>query len=292
VLGVKPRERGKPLEPEQRRLLEAFASQAALAIERAQLAESARQMQLSQETEKLQTALLNSISHDLRTPLVSITGAISILREQRAHLDEATVQGLLDTAGEEADRLNRLVGNLLNMSRIEAGAMRVLMEPVDVQDLIGSALEQIADRVRERKISVNIPASLPLVPMDFVLMVQVLGNVIDNAVKYSPAESPIEIQAQTGGEFLEIEVADRGEGIPRADLERIFEKFYRVQRPEQVGGTGLGLSICKGILEAHHGSIAAKNRPGGGTVITLKIPLEPGSMRAEESVEEQVNSTR
>jgi two-component system sensor histidine kinase KdpD len=275
ILGVKPRDQGKPLEPEQRRLLEAFASQAAVAIERAQLAEKARQAQLSQETEKLQTALLNSISHDLRTPLVSITGAISTLRDERTRLDEETRQSLLDTAGEEADRLNRLVGNLLNMSRIEAGAMRAALELVDIQDLIGSSLEQVGERGRDRKISVEIPPDLPLVPLDFVLMSQVLINLIDNALKYSSPDTPIQIRAHPTGAFLEIEVADRGAGIPNEDLNRVFEKFYRVHRPDQVSGTGLGLSICKGILETHGGFIHAVNRPGGGTIVTLAIPIEP-----------------
>ncbi len=275
VLGIKPREPASPLEPEQRRLLEAFASQAALAIERAQLAEQAHQAELSHETERLQTALLNSISHDLRTPLVSITGVISILREQRAHLDEGTLQSLLDTAGEEAERLNRLVGNLLNMTRIEAGAMRVVLEPVEVQDLIESALEQVGDRGRDRTITVDVPDDLPLVQMDFVLMVQVLINLIDNAMKFSSPDTPIDIRAYKAGAFVEIEVADRGVGIPKEDLKRVFEKFYRVQRPDQISGTGLGLSICKGILEAHGGFIGAENRPGGGTIITLALPLEP-----------------
>jgi two-component system sensor histidine kinase KdpD len=274
VLGIKPREPARSLEPEQRRLLEAFASQAALAIERAQLAEHARQAQISQETEKLQTALLNSISHDLRTPLVSITGVISSLQAADNPMDEATRQSMLDMAGEEADRLNRLVGNLLNMPRIEAGAMRLALEPVDVQDLIGSALEQLGERNRGRTITVDVPADLPLVRMDFVLMSQVLVNLIDNAIKYSPAEALVEIRANVAGAYLEIEVSDRGVGIPKEDLGRIFEKFYRVQQPDQVSGTGLGLSICKGIVEAHGGFITAENRQGGGTVITLAVPLE------------------
>jgi two-component system sensor histidine kinase KdpD len=275
ILGVKPRDQGKPLEPEQRRLLEAFASQAAVAIERAQLAEMARQAQLSQETEKLQTALLNSISHDLRTPLVSITGAISTLRDESTRLDDETRQSLLDTAGEEADRLNRLVGNLLNMSRIEAGAMRIALEPVDVQDLIGSALEQIGVRGKDRMIRIKIAPDLPLVMMDFVLMSQALVNLIDNALKYSPPDTQIEIRADQSGSSLEISVTDRGVGIPDEDLKRVFEKFYRIQRPDQVSGTGLGLSICKGITEAHSGFITAENRPGGGTTIILSIPIEP-----------------
>ncbi|HEX7973639.1 MAG TPA: sensor histidine kinase KdpD, partial [Anaerolineales bacterium] len=274
VLGVKPKYPESQLPPEQRRLLEAFANQAALAIERVQLAEQARKSQLHQATEKLQTALLNSISHDLRTPLVSITGALSSLQDDAIAEDQETRHNLLDTAREEADRLNRLVGNLLNMTRIEAGAMRISFELSDVQDVIGTALEQVNNRLDDRQVFVNIPVDLPLIPMDFVLINQVLVNLLDNAIKYSPAQSPIEVRAKSVGVFVEIEVMDHGIGIPPEDLKRIFDKFYRVQRPDNVIGTGLGLSICKGIVEAHGGFIGAENRPGGGTTITIALPVK------------------
>ncbi len=274
VLGVQPRQPGDQLQPEQRRLLEAFASQASMAIERARLAEEARQAQISQATEKLQAALLNSISHDLRTPLVSITGALTSLQQAGAAMDAETRDNLLETAREEADRLNRLVGNLLHMTRIEAGAMRLNCQPLGVDDLVGASLEQIGSRLGDRPVVINVPPDLPLVSMDFVLMLQVLVNIFDNAIKYSPPDAPIELCARTAGAFLEIEVADRGPGIPQEDLQRVFEKFYRVHRPESVSGTGLGLSICKGILEAHGGFIAAENRPGGGALITLALPLD------------------
>jgi len=274
VLGVKPSDPNHRLSPDQRRLLGAFASQAALAIERAQLAEQARQAQLLQATEKLQTALLNSISHDLRTPLVSITGALSSLQEDDVELDEATRRSLVENAREEAERLNRLVGNLLSMTRIESGALRVVFEPSDIQDVIGVALEQVSDRLPDSRVVVHVPDNLPLVLVDFVLIVQVLVNLLDNAIKYSAADTPIEIAAQPAAAFLEVEVRDRGMGIPRDDLRRVFDKFYRVQRPENVSGTGLGLSICKGIVEAHGGFIVAENRPGGGTIITFALPLQ------------------
>ena len=274
VLGVQPRQPGDQLQPEQRRLLEAFASQASMAIERARLAEEARQAQISQATEKLQAALLNSISHDLRTPLVSITGALTSLQQAGAAMDAETRDNLLETAREEADRLNRLVGNLLHMTRIEAGAMRLNCQPLGVDDLVGASLEQIGSRLGDRPVVINVPPDLPLVSMDFVLMLQVLVNIFDNAIKYSPPDAPIELCARTAGAFLEIEVADHGPGIPQEDLQRVFEKFYRVHRPESVSGTGLGLSICKGILEAHGGFIAAENRPGGGALITMALPLD------------------
>jgi two-component system sensor histidine kinase KdpD len=274
VLGVQPRQPGDQLQPEQRRLLEAFASQASMAIERARLAEEARQAQISQATEKLQAALLNSISHDLRTPLVSITGALTSLQQAGAAMDAETRDNLLETAREEADRLNRLVGNLLNMTRIEAGAIHLNCQPLDVQDLVGASLEQVGSRLGDRPVVIDVPPDLPLASMDFVLMLQVLVNIFDNAIKYSPPDAPIELCAHTAGAFLEIEVADHGPGIPQEDLQRVFEKFYRVHRPESVSGTGLGLSICKGILEAHGGFITAENRPGGGALITLALPLD------------------
>jgi two-component system sensor histidine kinase KdpD len=264
----------RPLTAEERRTMEVIASQASLAIERAQLSEAARQAEVLQATERLQTALLSSISHDLRTPLVSITGALSSLREDSANLDEANRASLVENAHAEAVRLNRLVGNLLDMTRLEAGALRLSREPCEVQDVIGTALTQMEETLRDRKVTLDVPEDLPLVPIDFVTIVQVLVNLFDNAEKYSSPDTEIEVRARAVGAFLEIEVSDRGLGIPREDLTRVFDKFYRVQRPESISGTGLGLSICKGIVEAHGGFIGAENRPGGGTTITVALPLK------------------
>ena len=273
VLGVHPKESGSFLTPEQRQTLAAFANQAALAIERASLAEQARQAELLQTAEKLQTALLNSISHDLRTPLVSITGALSALDDDEGSLDNLSRKALIENARGEADRLNRLVGNLLSMTRIESGAIKLHLEPGDIQDLIGTALEQLGKRIEKHNVKVNVPVDFPLVPMDFTLMVQVIVNLLENAVKYSPENSLIEISSTLDGEKIRIQIADRGVGIPSEDLTRIFDKFYRVQRPENVSGTGLGLSISKGIIEVHHGNIYASTREGGGTIITIELPL-------------------
>jgi two-component system, OmpR family, sensor histidine kinase KdpD len=274
VLGVKPPSPERFLTRDQVRTLDAFANQIALAIERARLAEQTRQTEMLEVTEKLQTALLNSISHDLRTPLVSITGALSSLSNDQVTLDESDRRSLIETASEEADRLNRLVGNLLDMTRLESGAMRLKPDAADLQDLIGSSLEEAGSRLGNRTVTVNVPDDLPLVQMDFVLIERVLVNVIDNALKYSPPETPIEVKASMAGAFVEIMVADQGVGIPQEDLTRIFDKFYRVQRPNNVSGTGLGLAICKGIVDAHGGFISAENRPGGGTIITIALPVE------------------
>jgi two-component system sensor histidine kinase KdpD len=273
VLGVKPKDEKSQMNSDQRRLLETFSSQAALAIERAQLATQAQETQLLQATERLQTALLNSISHDLRTPLVSITGALSSLSDGGAAMEPHIHQALVDTARGEADRMNRLVGNLLNMTRLEAGAMLVAKQPGDIQDAIGTALENFDESLRERKVTVDVAKNISLVPMDFVLVVQVLVNLVDNALKYSNAESPVEIRARQGDEEIFVSVSDRGIGIPADDLERIFEKFYRVETPGKISGTGLGLSISRGIIESHGGHIWAEIRPGGGTTITFSLPL-------------------
>jgi two-component system sensor histidine kinase KdpD len=262
---------------EQERLLGAYADLAAVAIEGIQLGEEAHNAQvLSQvlrDTEKLQTALINSISHDLRTPLVSIVGVLSSLQEEGMGLDDTAKKNMLQVAREEAERLNRLITNLLDVSRIEAGAMKINRQPSDVQDLVGAALEQLGSRARGRPIAIDIPAELPFVSVDFGLIVQALVNILDNALKYSPDDLPVEIKGRQIDHEVRIDVADRGPGIPPQDLLHVFDKFYRIQRPDKVAGTGLGLSICKGIVEAHGGRINAENRPDGGTVISVILPM-------------------
>jgi two-component system sensor histidine kinase KdpD len=246
------------------------------------LAEEARQIKLLQAAEKLQNALLNSISHDLRTPLVSITGALTSLDEQSAALDEENRKSLILTAREEADRLNRLVGNLLSMTRIESGAIKLNLEPGDMQDVIGTALEQLGKRAADHQIKVDVPENFPLIPIDFTLLVQVVVNLLENAVKYSPKGSVIEVLAYLQDDKAHLQISDRGVGIPAEDLTRVFDKFYRVQRPESVSGTGLGLSISKGIVEAHHGDIHAHTREGGGTILHMELPLRKERDKADE----------
>ncbi len=271
---------------EQERLLEAYADLAAVAIESILVGEEARNAQVLRNTEKLQTALLNAVSHDLRTPLVSIIGALSSLQEKGMKLDNAAKRNLIGVAREEAERLNHLITNLLDVSRIEAGAIRITRQPSDVQDLVGAALEQMGDRARARPIKINIPTELPLVSVDFGLIVQTLVNVLDNALKYSPADSPIGIKARQAADGVHIEIADHGVGIPPQDLLHVFDKFYRIQRPDNVAGTGLGLSICKGIVEAHGGRIAAENRRGGGTIIRLMLPVAESNPSARDKFNE------
>jgi two-component system sensor histidine kinase KdpD len=234
-------------------------------------ADQARHAQVIQETEKLQTALLNAISHDLKTPLVSVIGVLSSLQEKSMKLDDSAKENLIQVAREEADKLNHLISNLLDESRIEAGAIRITRQPVEVQDIIGAALEQLGTRSTRHRLKIDIPSELPFIFVDVGLVVQALVNVIDNALKYSPPGTLIEIQAQSLNGEMQIEIIDQGIGIPPQDIDRVFDKFYRIQRPDNVSGTGMGLSISKGIIESHGGRIEASNRSGGGTIIKILI---------------------
>jgi two-component system sensor histidine kinase KdpD len=258
---------------DQRQLFETFINQAALAISRADLAEKAQQAELLQQADKLQKALLNSVSHDLRTPLVSVIGGLNSVLQDAAILDAATQRSLLETARDEAVRLNGLIQNLLDMTRLESGAILARFESCDVQEVVGAALEQMGEASRSRAISVTIPPELPLVPMDQVLIVQVLVNLLDNAIKYSHHDSPITIDARLSGDRLEMRVADRGRKIPKEEWERIFDKFFRGTSALGTRGIGLGLSICRGFVEAHNGRIWGESNGQGETAITFSLPI-------------------
>jgi len=274
ILGVRLPDEADYTSPLSRRLLQAFATQASLAIERVHLGKQAEQAQILLARESLERALLNSISHDLRTPLVSITGALGALMDKSSVLEAGTREDLMAAAWEEAGRLNRFVGNLLDMTRLESGALKLKQVPSDVQDLFGCALAALEPQIGKRKIVVAVPAGLPLIRMDMVLMAQVIVNLLDNALKYTPRNSSVELAAALADHTLTLAISDRGPGIPEQDLSRVFDKFYRVPVPEGAGGTGLGLSICKGIVEAHGGSIRAENREGGGLQMIVALPVE------------------
>jgi len=279
VLGNKPLDPQNRLSQDQRTLMEGVVNLAALAIERAAFAEKAAQSEMLRNTEKLQTALLSSISHELRTPLSTITGVLTSLGESaraapQNQLDPQTSLELIDSATQESQRLNHLVENLLDMTRLEAGALHLNREMVDMRELIHTVLESTPDRYCDHPVHVQEPAQLPLISVDDVLIGQVLTNLLDNACKYSPPGSPIEILVSANKTHMEVAVKDCGVGIPEEDLDRIFDKFYRVQRQDTIAGTGLGLSICKGIIEAHGGNIWAKNNPDGGATITFRLPLK------------------
>jgi len=255
------------------RLLKAFASQTALALERVELVRQAELAQTLRSRQRLERALLNSVSHDLRTPLSTITGVLSSILEEGERLSPSAHRELLENARDEADRLNRFVSKLLDMTRIESGAMNLRQEPCDLQDLIGCSLERVERQLLDREVLVTIPPDLPLVPLDMVLMLQVLVNLLDNANKYAPQGTPLEITASIDSGYLQLVVSDHGPGVPEGELEKIFEKFYRVPVPEGAEGTGLGLSICRGIVEAHGGRLRAENRVDSGLSVILCIPF-------------------
>jgi K+-sensing histidine kinase KdpD len=236
-------------------------------------AESARRAGLLAEKEQLRNALLSSVSHDLRTPLAVITGATSALLAERAPTDEPSRRALLETAHNESRRMNRLVGNLLDMARLEAGSLHVRKQLQPLEEVIGSALGHLEDNLRGREVEVDVPVDLPLVAFDSVLIEQVIVNLVENATKYSPAGSPIELSVTLDGPVVTTEVADRGPGVPEGSEAQIFEKFYRVDDGEG-GGVGLGLTICRGIVMAHGGNIWVMAREGGGARFRFTLPLD------------------
>jgi two-component system, OmpR family, sensor histidine kinase KdpD len=279
----KVQERDKPLlAPEQRQLLDSLAGQAALAIERIQLVDNMDRARMTAETEKLRSALLTSISHDLKTPLASILGSATSLQLYRAQLTPAQEDELLRTIREEAERLNHFIANLLDMTRLESGALAPRFEPVDLSDVTGSVLRRAAPFLAHHRVNLEIAPDLPLLKLDPVLFEQVLFNLLDNAAKYAPPGTAITIAARREGPQAALRIADAGEGIPEADLERIFDKFYRVEAGDRKrAGTGLGLAICRGFMEAMGGSITAANRTDRtGAVFTLTLPLAGGEEHA------------
>jgi two-component system sensor histidine kinase KdpD len=273
VLAVYPSTETRLSDPDERQLLDTFAGLIGSALERTQLADEARRARLRAETEQLRNSLLSSVSHDLRTPLAVVTGATSSLLDEHGPRDEQARRELLQTAHEEALRLNRLVRNLLDMTRLEAGALKVHKELQPVEEVVGAALDRMEDRLRGRDVHTSIPDDLPLVPFDPALIEQVLINLLENATKYTPAESPIDIGARGQDDSVLVEVADRGPGVSEQDAERVFDKFYRAREGEG-GGVGLGLTICRGIVSAHGGRIWVEPRPGGGASFRFTLPLD------------------
>ncbi|HYL43347.1 MAG TPA: ATP-binding protein [Ktedonobacteraceae bacterium] len=255
-----------------------FLNQATSIIERARLRNESLQIELLRRTDELRAALLSSVSHDLRTPLSSIKAAASSLLQQDVKWDEESQRSFALAIEKEADRLNRLVGNLLDMSRIEGGALKPEKEWYPVDELIHDVLGHMQPLLQGRPVMTNLPDDLPPVELDYLQMDQVLTNLIENAVRYTPPGSPIELSARLDGEQMVISVADRGPGIPVAeDRERIFDKFYRVlgtqNKSARTTGSGLGLAVCKGLVEAHGGHIWVENRAGGGAIFSFTLPV-------------------
>ncbi|HBK06987.1 MAG TPA: two-component sensor histidine kinase [Acetobacteraceae bacterium] len=286
VAGIIRDEAGPLLTPDQQRLLEALLDQAALAIERVNLARDLHLARLQVETDRLRSALLTSISHDLRTPLASILGSATSLRSQQAFLDGPTKEALLGTIIDESDRLNRFIGNLLDMTRLESGALKPRTSLNELSDVIGAALQRTAKILADHRVEVDLPANLPLVALDMVLFEQVLFNLLDNAAKHAPAGSLITISARNEDDTVELRIADEGEGIPEPDVARVFEKFYRAGGADRRrAGTGLGLAICRGFVESLGGTITAANRTDRrGAVFTITLPVPVNTFLPEEEI--------
>ncbi|MFN0019842.1 MAG: DUF4118 domain-containing protein [Pirellulaceae bacterium] len=278
VMAIHPPEEAYLCSPDQRRLLETCASQIALALERDKMTLEAGRIFMEAETERLRSSLLASVSHDLRTPLAAISGAASALLEASSAQDETIRRELLQSICEESLRLSRLVENLLQMTRIESRGIEVKKQWEVLEEVVGSAFRRLETQLRQRKVEIDIPADLPLIPMDGLLMEQVLINLLENAARYTPPEAAIKITARTTAKECILEVSDNGPGLAKGEEERIFEKFYRgceSQRPgDHRRGAGLGLAICRAIVQAHGGTIRAENQPRGGARFLLSIPLE------------------
>lgn len=261
-------------QPDARRQLETAAGLIALALERDRLTIEARNSELDVESERLRNVLLNSLSHDLRTPLAVIAGASSSLLQKTNAATSSLDQELLQTIFEESDRLSRLIDSLLQITRFEAGGIQVQKEWNVPEEVLGAALRRVQQQFPRRKFHTDIPGDLPLVPMDAILIEQVFFNLLENACRYSPEETPIDLTARVTGPAFEIRVADRGPGLAADELERVFQKFYRgsaVAHGDQ-RGAGLGLAICQAIITAHQGKVRAENRSGGGAIFSLTLP--------------------
>ena len=283
VLGLLPEGTPRWAEPDQRQLLDAFATQTALALERTLLAEQGALDRRRADEERLRNALLSSVSHDLRTPLGVITGAVSTVLET-PDISEPARRELLHSVQEEAQRLHRLVSNLLDITRLEAGTLDLHTEWIPVEELVGAVLNRRELGAEISRIRTHLPDNLPLVAMDAVLMEQVLLNLLDNALKYSPPGTPVDIKAWAAGKSFTISVADQGPGIAPGEETRIFEKLARGEAASSRPGAGLGLAICKGIVTAHGGSIQAANRSQGGAQFLVALPLgTPPSIPLETS---------
>ena len=274
VLAVLPDPQSRIFAPEQQHLLEVFAGQTALAIERTLSQRSAEETRVHMQTEQMRSSLLSAMSHDLRTPLASITGAASTLRSQGDRLPPETRQELLDSISDESDRLSRLVGNLLDMTKFESGGVELRRELYPLEEMVGTALQRMEPQLEGRSVSTELAENLPMVFVDDVLLGQVLWNLLENATKYTPPGTPIELAAFEQDGAVIIEVRDRGPGVPPGEEERIFEKFYRGQSgnvSDSVRGAGLGLPICRAIVEAHRGTIQALPREGGGAIFRISL---------------------
>jgi two-component system sensor histidine kinase KdpD len=273
VFGIALGRRPEPPTPSQWQVLETFVAQTALALERALLVERHRSSEVAMETERARNELLSAVTHDVRTPLASIRGAAETLLDAATDLAPATRREMLETIREESARLSRLIGDLLELTRLESGSFEARKEPVPVDELFDSALARTEAELAGREVELDLPEDVLSVPVDPVLMEQVLVNLLENAARHA-APSAITARAAREGERVVLEVGDRGPGIPPGEEERLFERFYRTSDGVRGRGTGLGLTVCRAIVRAHGGRIAAANRPGGGAVFRIELPAD------------------
>jgi two-component system sensor histidine kinase KdpD len=276
VMALTMREGGE-LTDAQRRLVEALAELAGIALGRQILAERLAQLSIEKEADRLRSALLNSIAHDLTAPIASVATALTSLAGHYDTFDEVTRRELIAEAEREAQRLYQFSANLIYIARLEAGVIDARREPTDIGDLVGNALVRARPLLAPREIVVDMPSELPLVPVDFTLMEQAVFHILENASKYTPPAATITITGEANPQGVVVKIADDGPGLPAEDTERIFTKFYRVNSGTSSSGTGLGLAICRGFIEANGGTVTAENRTGGaGAVFTIVLPLSGG----------------
>lgn len=277
VLGLRPRRPETPLEPDERHMLETFATQLAIALERAAFAAEAEAARREAETEQTRNSLLSCVSHDLRTPLAAIAGAASTLVDNPPQLTDVTRRELAQSIADEAGRLNQLVGKLLDMTRLESAGFRVQKDWYPLDELVGAALTRLAPALKQHQVRTDIPDDLPLLAVDGSLIEELLGNLLENAARYAPPGSRITIRADTAETRMLIEIMDEGPGLPPGTETEIFRRFVRYRPRGERQGTGLGLAICEAITRLHGGEIGAKNRSEGGARFWLKLPLTSGA---------------
>ncbi len=282
ILLVRPKDSQRFREAEDR-LLSAVATQLGLAVERARLRREVTEAEVLRRADELKTALLNAVSHDLRTPLASIIASAGSLLQQDVEWSDQERREFAEAIEQEARRLNRLVSNLLDLSRIQGGSLRPEKGWYDLGALVDDVLGGLRPVTAQHRMVVQIQEDLPPVPLDYVQIAQVLSNLVENAAKYCPPDTDIQIAGRVDGEELEVEVADRGPGVPGPELERLFEPFYRVRRSgSSAKGAGLGLAIAKGLVEAHGGRIWAENLPDGGARFLFRLPTTSQSTKERE----------
>jgi two-component system sensor histidine kinase KdpD len=283
IIGIDSDKPGPLLTPDHRRLLDALIDQSALAIERVRLVEDLERAKRTAEADRLRSALLTSISHDLKTPLAAVLGAAGTLRDLSSALSDGQKADLLATVVDEAERLNRFIANLLDMTKLESGAVVPNAAPHDIGEIVGSALRRASKILAHHRVELDLAADLPMLELDAVLFEQVLFNLLDNAAKYSPDDTTIRIRSWRDRDSVCLEVLDEGAGIPPAELEHIFDKFYRVEKGDQVrAGTGLGLAISRGFVEAMHGTITAANRTDRtGAIFAIRLPIPPSAAQLD-----------